>query len=266
VESNEPPQRRAEDVGPTPEADERALDETAAPARTRRATHEVIHVWIPLSIVLVSVLAAIMGWRASVADESATHKYELARQNLVQQQQLLIADNDAINNDIRTYGQFAQYSELAHSLLASAGSVGGAAGNALLSEGQADLGIAHYLGKQIRYLGYGFDPSSPSGNSFLYRDGTLRPGNAYNGGLALSVAENQDVQLHGLAPERLLSQAETEHTKGARLVGIAALFIAVMVLLTIGALVSGPPKVWLAGSGAVIAVAAVVLFVLAELA
>src|SRR5436305_11476442 len=79
----------------------------------KRALHEVVHLWIPLAIVLVSVCAAIVGWRASLADESATHLEELSRQDLVQQQQLLIQDNDSVDTDIRTFGQFAQNSHLA---------------------------------------------------------------------------------------------------------------------------------------------------------
>ncbi|HWE32634.1 MAG TPA: hypothetical protein VG410_04065 [Solirubrobacteraceae bacterium] len=271
METSEPPERGAEDAGQSPEATEHAGQSPAAAEQVddvgrnrRRAFHEVIHLWIPLSIVVVSVLAAVMGWRASVADETATRKYELSRQDLVQQQQLLIEDNDAVDNDIRAYGEFAQYSGLAHSLLHDAGQVGGTGGAVLQSEGQADLGIAQYLGKQIKYLNYGFDPSSPTGNSYLRSDGTLLPGNAYNAQLAFSVAQNTDVDLHGLAPDQLLAQAESAHTQGVRLTGIAALFIAVMVLLTVAALITGPPKVWLVGSGATIMIAALVLFVLVE--
>src|SRR5437899_1578252 len=42
---------------------------TAPASLEKRALHEVIHLWIPLAIVLVSVCAAIVGWRASLADE-----------------------------------------------------------------------------------------------------------------------------------------------------------------------------------------------------
>jgi hypothetical protein len=233
--------------------------------RERRALHEIVHLWIPLAIVVASVLAAAMGWRASLADESATHTAELSRQNRVQQQQLLIEDNDTVAGDIRTYGQFAQYSALAHSLLHDAGQVGGKVGDRLMAEGQADLGIALYLGKQIRFLNYSFDPSSPTGNSLLRTDGTLRPGNAYNAALGLDVAENLDTELHGLAPDRLLAQSETEHTTGVRLTGIAALFVAVMVLLTIAALISGAAKVWLASSGVALIAVGLVLFAIVEL-
>src|SRR3954462_2119937 len=79
----------------------------------RRALHEIVHLWIPLAIVLVSVCAAIVGWRASLADEKATHYEELSRQDLVQQQQQLIQDNNSVDSDVRIYGQLAEESALA---------------------------------------------------------------------------------------------------------------------------------------------------------
>jgi hypothetical protein len=230
----------------------------------RRAVHEVVHAWIPLAIAVVSVLAAVMGWRASLADESATRTEELSRQALVQQQQLLVQDNDAVNSDLRTFGQFSQYSLLAHSLLQDAARLGGGAGDELRTDGQADLGIARYLGKQIQYLNYGFDPSNPNGNPVLRSDGSYLPGHPYSADLALDVAQNADVALHGLAPEALHAKAVSERSHGVDLTGIAALFVATLVLLTLGAVVSGPAKAWLAGSGAVLAVAGLVLFLIVE--
>jgi hypothetical protein len=256
-EQNEPPV--SDGRGGEPEVSPSA--ELAA----RRRLHEVVHAWIPLAIAVVSVLAAVMGWRASLADESATHTEELSRQALVQQQQLLVQDNDAINSDLRTFGQFSQYSLLAHSALQDAGRVGGGAGDQLRAEGQADLGIARYMGKQIHFLNYAFDPSSPGGNGVLHSDGTYLPGHPYAADLALDVARNFDVPLHGLAPEQLHAKADAERTHGVDLTGIAALFVGVMVLLTLGAVVTGPAKTWLAGSGLGVAVLGVVLAVVVEL-
>jgi hypothetical protein len=226
----------------------------------RRALHEVVHAWIPLMIAVVSVLAALMGWRASLADETSAHSDELARQDLVHQQQLVIQDNGAIDTDIRTFGQFAQYSALAHSLLQDAGKISGPVSDQLLAEGQADLGLARQMGTQIVFQNYAFDPSNPSANPALRIDGTYLPGHPYGAALALGRAENADTALHGLAPEALHATAEAAHTRGVNLTGIAALFVAVMVLLTFAAIVKGPPKVVLAGSGGALAVVALILF------
>jgi hypothetical protein len=252
----EPPEAEAPEARPP----EDAQSEPRPESLERRALHEIVHVWIPLAIVVISVCAAIVGWRASVSDEHANHLEELSRQDLVQQQQLLVQDNDSVDSDVRTFGQFTQYSLLAHSLLHDADVVGGAVGDQLRTEGSADLTIAITLGKQIQNVDYAFDPSNPTGNVYLHSDGTYTPGHPYNAEQALATAENNDTALHGLEPEGLLSQAETQHDKGVDFTGIAALFIAVLVLLTFGAVVRGRQKLWFAGSGAVLGTAALALF------
>ena len=245
-------------------------EDAGAPATPResvekRALHEVIHLWIPLAIVIVSVCAAIVGWRASLSDESATHYEELSRQDQVQEQQLLIQDNDAVNSDIRTFGQFAQDSLLAHSLLHDAGAVGGSVGDQLRTEGTADLTVALSLGRTIENVDYAFDPTNPQGNSYLRSDGTYSPGHAYDAKAGLAFAENNDFAVHGLEPEVLKTQAESEHGKGVDFTGVAALLIGVLVLLTLGAVVSGRQKLWFAGSGAALGTTALVLFLIVQL-
>lgn len=231
---------------------------------SRQPLHELVHVWIPLAIVLVSVCAAVSGWRGSVAEEHAAHSEELARQDLVQQQQQRVQDANSVEGDLRTFGQFTEYSGLAHSLLRDAGRVGGATGSELRTQGQADLGVARYFGKQIRWLNYAFDPSSPAGNPSLRTDGTYQPGHPYNAAVALNVAENADPALHGLVPAELHSRAESLRRHVLELTGIAAIFIGVLMLLTLAAIISGPPKVIFAGSGGVLAAVGVVLFLTVE--
>lgn len=254
-----------------PATPEGAGGESAPPAPSapkesaeKRALHEIVHLWIPLAIVLVSVCAAIVGWRASLSDESATHYEELSRQDLVQQQQLLIQDHNTVDSDVRVFGQFAQDSTLAESLLHDAGVVGGPTGDQLREQGAADLSVALTLGKQIQTVDYAFDPSNPSGNSNLRSDGTYLPGHPYNAEQGLATAENNDIALHGLEPEPLLAKAEAQHNKGVDFTGIAALFIGVLVLLTLGALVKGQQKLWFAGSGAAVGLVAVVLFLITQ--
>jgi hypothetical protein len=244
--------------GPAPEK-----AETRAEKLERRALHEVVHLWIPLGIVLVSVCAAIVGWRASLSEESAVHKEELSRQDLVQQQQLLIQDHSAVDSDIRLFGQFAEYSLLAEQLPKDAGQVGGAVGDQLKAEGQADLSLARAAGKQIVNVNYAFDPSNPAANDqFVRNDGTYKPGHPYDAAAGLDNAENGDSTLHGLEPEPLHAASLAQQTQGVRFIGIAAMFVAVLVLLTFGAVVRGPPKLWFVGSAAVGAVAALSLFLI----
>jgi hypothetical protein len=232
----------------------------------KRALHEVVHLWIPLAIVLVSVCAAIVGWRASLSEEYAAHKEELSRQDLVSQQQQLIQDNSQIDSDIRLFGQFAQYSLLAERLPMEADQVGGPVGDQLRAEGQADLGLARALGSQIAHVNYTFDTSNPSlNNQVVGQDGAYKPGHPYDAAAALDDAENSDSALHGLEPERLHAAAEAEQTQGVQFTGIAALLVGVLVLLTFGALVKGPVKLWFAGSGALLGVVALTLFLIVQL-
>ncbi len=225
-----------------------------------RPLHELVHTWIPLAIVIASVLAAIVGWRASVAEEHATHHEELARQDLVQQQQQLVQDQNAVATDLRTFGQFAEFSTVGHALLTDAGTVGGAVSDELRTQGESDIGVARYLGKQIRWLNYAYDPSSPDTNPNLRSDGSYQPGHPYDTGVALDAAENADPALHGLSPGALHQQAETLRTQAVHLTGIAAIFVGVLMLFTLAAVVPGPPKVVFAGSGAGLAMVGVVLF------
>ncbi len=195
----------SEPTAPAPDAVESGTDAPGAEESIeKRALHEIVHLWIPLAIVLVSVCAAIVGWRASLADESATHYEELSRQDLIQQQQLLVQDNSSVDSDVDTFGQFTQDSLLAHSLLHDAGTVGGAVGDQLRVQGDAYLTIALSLGKQLQNVSYAFDPSNPTANPALYPDGTYKPGFPYDAHAGLASAENNDVNLHGLEPGPLL--------------------------------------------------------------
>jgi hypothetical protein len=225
-----------------------------------RPLHELVHVWIPLAIVVASVLAAIVGWRASVAEEHATHHEELARQDLVQQQQQLVSDQNAVATDLRTFGQFAEFSTLGHALLGDAGKVTGAVSDELRTQGESDLGVARYLGQQVRWLDSAYDRSSPGTNPNLRADGSYQPGHPYNTGIALDAAENGDPALHGLSPAELHAQAETLRSQAVHLTGIAAIFVGVLMLLTLAAVVPGPPKVLFAGSSAVLGTVGLVLF------
>jgi hypothetical protein len=75
----------------------------------------------------------------------------------------------------------------------------------LRTQGESDLGVARYLGKQVRWLDYAYDPSSPGTNPNLRADGSYQPGHPYN-------------------------------------TGIAAIFVGVLMLLTLAAVVPGPGR------------------------
>lgn len=257
--SDTPPEHPEEEPGAPAETSPQAAD-TAAPTPSNRPLHELVHTWIPLAIVVASVLAAVVGWRASVAEEHATHHEELARQDLVQQQQQLVSDQNAVATDLRAFGQFSEFSTIGHALLTDAGRTGGTVSDELRTQGESDLGVARYLGKQIRWLNYAYDPSSPGTNPNLRTDGTYQPGHPYDAETALDGAENADPALHGLSPVELHRQALTLRSQAVHLTGIAAIFVGVLMLFTLAAVVPGSPKVLFACSGAALAAVGVALF------
>ena len=225
---------------------------------------------LPLAIVAVSVLAAVMGWRASLADESASHKDELSRQDLIRQQDSVLQKIQGVAADIKQFGTFEQSSVLAQQLSGEAARAGGAEGQSLTREAQADTELAREIGARMQYDS-DYTPTNPTNyhsdqnSGALNQDGTYRPGNPYTVSAAIAAAESGDAELTGLEPDLLRKQARAERQKGVDLVGVAALFIAGLVCFTIAAVSRGRQVVWLAASGVTIAVIAIVLFSIAEL-
>jgi hypothetical protein len=90
-------------------------------------------------------------------------------------------------------------------------------------------------------------------------DGSVTYAAAY----ARSQASLRDFELADLKPpSQLRAQAAVEHERGVRLTGLAVLFVAALVLLTFAELGSPVAARLFAVSGAVVALAAAVLFVL----
>jgi hypothetical protein len=229
----------------------------------RVATHERLHNWIPLAIVIASCLAAVMGWRASVLEEDATHSDELSRQELVQQQQLLVQDNQSVDADISIFGQFVQDSLLAQSLRRDAAR--GKSPNELLqTQAQGQLEAAGELGSAIENENYAFDPSNPMNNGALNLDGSYAVGNPYGASSALTYAENGDYDLHGLVPAALHAQATSQRGRALAYTGLAALFIAALVFFTMAAVTSAAPTIVFALSGAVVLLAGLSLFAVTQ--
>lgn len=234
------------------------------PESGRAALAERLHDWLPIAIVLVSVSAAVMGWLASVADEHATRSDELSRQDFVSQQSALLTDLQQVDSDLRVFGTYEQNSVLGQRLLVDAGKVGGAEGQSLAREGQADVEVARYLGDQMSTLGY--SPANPDNyyNSAtggqLQANGTYRPGSPPDATFALNSLLSFDAGLITLAPNRLHAQAEAERDRGVKLIGVAALFIAGLVFFTIAALTQGWRTLWFSACGLGVALIAIVLF------
>jgi hypothetical protein len=230
--------------------------------------------WLPVAIVAVSVLAAVMGWRASLADETSTHADELARQDLLHQQELILDKIQGVDADVRLFGSFEQYSLLGQALLRDARTVGGSEGQSLARQGQGDIELARGIGSQFRFNG-AYNPSDESNyysrdntTGSLQPDGSYRPHNPYTvggPGGALAAAESGDEGLTSLEPARLRAHGRSERLKGVDLIGVAALFIAALVFFTLAAVSRGRRTVGFAGSGLAVTVVALILFPIVEL-
>jgi hypothetical protein len=188
--------------------------------------------------VIVSILAAIMAWRASVADESADATRVHAEQARLAQQQLIASDETAVLHDLQLYERYAEHVDLARALER----------DGQLVRAQAEREAA--AGQRALFEG-----TLPE----IRRDGTA----SFDAAYARSQQRLRDVELLNLhPPEELEEHAEADHRRGVRLTGLAALFVAALVLLTFAELTSAALARLFAFSGAAVVVVALVLFAL----
>jgi hypothetical protein len=210
--------------------------------------------WLPLAIVIVSVLAAVMGWRASVAEERSNRAHELSRQGLVRQQQLQLTDLQSVNGEVRLYGRYEQLSLQAHALRREARRLPQGAGPFATEQAQRDVSLAAPLWKQI----------SSEGLPNNLADGTYDPRNPYSLKRAREATARDDIDLASLDPEHLNQTGERARLQGVQLTGLAALFVGAIVLFTLAAVTTGSAVRWFGRSGVALAVVGVVLFLVVE--
>lgn len=207
-----------------------AAEQGGGDSRLRRAT--------AFGIVIVSILAAVMAWRASVADEAADATRVHAEQNRLAQQQLIAGDETSVLHNLELYGRYAEHANLARALERD--------GQEVRAQGEREAAASQ------RAL---FELTLPE----TRKDGTA----AYDAAYARSQARLRDVELLNLhPPEELEEHAEADHRRGVRLTGLAALFVAALVLLTFAELTRAALARLFAFSGAAVAVLAFVLFLL----
>jgi hypothetical protein len=239
--------------GETPEnlAGEAVAESAAEDAATpeRQARHRR---WVPLGIVLVSVLAAVMGWRASIAEEHSNHDNELARQDLVRQQQLQLGDLLAANSDVRLFGSYEQTSLLAQALRSQARHAQGTQADDLKRQAASNVTVAQSLYGRL------------SGNALprVNVDSTFDPSAPYDLKAERAALRIENDELAALDPDRLRNNARAERNRGVQLTGLAALFVVAIVLFTLAAV--GLSSALFAISGAVVGAVALILFITIE--
>lgn len=216
------------------------------------AESDRLHDWLPFAIVAVSLGAAVMGWQGSVADERATHKDEVSRQDLVRLAQLKLNNVQTVDADIRVFGEVEQHNLQARELRRDARRVSGPQRLRLAAEAGRERAVARSLAQNLlRYSNVG-----PQ----LSPDRRALAGRPYDVRSALALAESGNEEMASLEPNPLRAAAKRERAKGLHLTGLAVLFIVGLVFFTLAAVNRGGRAQMFASLGATAAVAALILF------
>jgi hypothetical protein len=189
-----------------------------------------LHRFLPAAIVAVSLGAATMGWQASVADERATVKDDMSRQELFLQQQVGLRKVQEVDADVRLFSEVEQQQLIAIAAEEQLTRAANRERATLAEQAAAHQESADALAHQVRF-----------------QEGEL--GAVYNVKEAARLAVAGDPQLTSFEPNRLHEVAETLRNRGVDLVGIAVIYIAALVFFTCAAVTSGRGGARLAGTG-----------------
>jgi hypothetical protein len=204
---------------------------------------------VALGIVIVSILTATMAWRASVWSERSSNTDELTRQDTVQEQQLRATLSQNVAQDIRVFGRYEEHSLRARELERDARRV---RGSALARELEREAAEQRTLAKALRAYFVAGQPIDA-----LEGDGV-----EYNPEFTLRTLVANETELETLRPRELREEAREAHLKAVRLTGLAVLFVAALLFLTLAEVTRTAVSRLLAGAGAGVALIALGLFFL----
>jgi hypothetical protein len=203
---------------------------------------------IALGIVVVSILAALMAWQSSVWGERSGNTDELTRQDQVQLERILSSQNGAINQDIRVFNNFEQATLLAQELDKDAGKLSGQASLDL----QLEAGAQRAEAKSQRRF---FEASAPHVDD----DGQV----VYDAAFTERLLRANSPELEVLRPDELRADAREAGVKSVRLTGLAALFVAALLFLTLAEVSRRSIARIFAAAGVATSFAALLLFLFA---
>lgn len=186
------------------------------------AGRRVLRARVALAIVALSIFAAVAGWRASVFDERSSSANAMFHQDVVVQQQLEANHEATVARDITQYSELEQHWFMAARLQRDAGAPG-AASSTLQSAGSERVAAEESLAN--------FEAQAPQ----LYTNGTASydPATAYTHDVA------GDTRLGGLHPAAALRRSNSESDQAVNMTGVAALFVAALVLFTLAQVTLG---------------------------
>lgn len=203
---------------------------------------------IALGIVVVSILAAVMAWQSSVWGERSGNTDELTRQDQVQLERILTSQNGAINQDIRVFNSFEEATLLAQELDQDARKLRGQASLDL----QLEAGAQRAEAKSQRRF---FESSAPRVDD----NGDV----VYDPAFTERLLRANNPELEVLRPDELRAEAREAGVKSVRLTGLAALFVAALLFLTLAEVTRRSISRVFAAAGVATSVIALLLFLVA---
>jgi hypothetical protein len=245
------PDQPADQDQPTPAA-ERA---EPRPQRDPGITDH-FRVWVGVLIAVVSILGAVVIWRASVDSSDASDLGQQGIQQLILQQQKRGDIEASVARDFRLFADFQEHVLNWRSLLTQADQTqptDSALAADLRQQARRELSAA----RAIRPLMQAFDQPDFGDETGIV---TFDPGRL------AAAREAADLELTGLRPGRAFADQETTHRRSLHLVGVAVLFAAALLFLTLAQVARRGPRGIFAAAGLVVMVGAAVLFALIELA
>lgn len=210
--------------------------------------------WVGVGIALVSILGAVVVWRASLVSAEASSVGQEGIQQLILQEQRRSGIESGIARDSRLFVQFQEHVMNWRILLQQAEEVqreDPALARELREDARAEISLARGIGPL-------FQPFSRP----FYGDATGFV--AFDPRVLVAALADADLELTGLSPERTRVEAESAHDKALHLVGIAVLLAAALLFLTFAQVGRGVRGIF-AAAGGVVAVAAAGLFAFVEL-
>jgi hypothetical protein len=223
----------------------------ARPGRTDR-----FRAWVGVLIAVVSILGAVVVWRASVESSNASNSTQQATQQLILQQQRRGSIESGVAQDFRLFLDFQEHVMSWRRLLAQAdeaASTDAILAATLRAQARRELSEA----RRIRPLIQNFDrPSFGDENGVVDFDPARQ---------AHALAE-ADLELTGLRPDLAFAGAKEAHDRAVRLVGVGVLFAAALLFLTFAQVARRGARRVFALAGVVVLLSASVLFAMVGLA
>ena len=201
---------------------------------------------VAILIAFVSIMGAVVAWRASEASELASNLDQDATQQFVQREQILGQLDEDVIQDMRLLGSYQEHVKAWKELDRAAAAATGGAADDLRRRAQEERALARalYLLFQTAY------PTDPEENGDV----------AFDREFAQRVMRDGNDDLATLAPEATDARADDAHEKTVNLVALAALLVGALFLLTLAQMARPTIRALYAGAGAVVLLSTVVLF------